>query len=630
MKKYDEFFLDKRVKSPHFVVFCIITAFALAMLISGFNFLAVVMMALGMFFSVWTLLQIAVRNYVNVFTVGCYGVAVVSLGLLFLFRGADDILDRLWYHAIFLIIPAGISALIIFMPKFIKANKIRLIGSLFAVLMLGSSLIYFFTVSIRIKPTVDSLKDGHDDYLSSVNATTANKPNVLLILMDDMAYSDLSLYSYLGSANATIETPNIDSIATDGGVCFDNFYASSPVCSPSRFGILTGRYSARGYLDNVVFPTAVSLDPFGGTRYFNPFQFANNVDGILGDEITIAEVLQQAGYSTGLIGKWNLGDYGEYLPTNQGFDYFFGSHYVNDMTPYNFVREENGEFTEVYSHYDLLDQSETTSILTEELNGYISEQIDNDNPFFAYYCTPWPHYPIYSGVKGDETDDCYIDCIEEFDTYLGTTLQLLKDKGVYDDTIIIFTSDNGPGREGVTGALRGRKNTTFDGGHKVPMLVRYPNGGVGSGTYLSTDNHIVTSCTNLDIFPTLLDYIGIELPKDRVIDGKSLVELMSGNVPTDTRVYDAIYYLKRGQVQSVQMPVDNNGTIYDYKYYESVRTENSAFIDQMYKNYLFNLDTDPAEGYNVSMSYPEIADKLNQELNDFRKELKTNRRGIIK
>ena len=106
-----------------------------------------------------------------------------------------------------------------------------------------------------------------------------------------------------------------------------------------------------------------------------------------------------------------------------------------------------------------------------------------------------------------------------------------------------------------------------------------------------------------------------------------MVELLSGNVPTDTRIHDAIYYLKRGKVQSIQMPVDNGGIVYDYKYYESVRTENSAFIDQVYKNYLFNLDVDPAEGYNVSMKYPEIAQKLNEQLHVFREELTTNRRG---
>ncbi len=627
MQKFQTFFIDKKIKSAQFVIFCINAAYALVMLITGFNFLAVVSMAFAMIFAIWTFIQIVFRNYVNVWTIFSYVTSVGFLGLLFLIRGADTFINRLWYHSIFLIIPIGIAVLIYFMPKFVNLTKIRLIAAVCSVVMFASSLIYFFTVAIWLKPTAVDMQEGHDDYLNSVNPTATKKPNVLFVLMDDMAYSDLSLYSYLGSDNATIKTPNIDSIATDGGVYFDNFYASSPVCSPSRFGILTGRYSARGHLDNVVFPTAVSLDPFGASRYVNPFQFTNNVDGILGDEITIAEVLKSAGYSTALIGKWNLGDYGEYLPTNQGFDYFFGSHYVNDMTPYNIVRETNGEFTEVYSHYDMLDQSETTDILTEELNSYISNSIDNNDPFFAYYCTPWPHYPIFSGEKGDTTDDSYIDCIEEFDTYLGTTLQLLKDKGVYDDTIIIFTSDNGPGREGVTGALRGRKNTTYDGGQKVPMLVRYPSGGVGQGAYLNTTNCINSSCTNLDIFPTLLDYLGIALPTDRVIDGKSMVELLSGNVPTDTRIHDAIYYLKRGKVQSIQMPVDNGGIVYDYKYYESVRTENSAFIDQVYKNYLFNLDVDPAEGYNVSMKYSEIAQKLNEQLHAFREELIDNRRG---
>ena len=182
-----------------------------------------------------------------------------------------------------------------------------------------------------------------------------------------------------------------------------------------------------------------------------------------------------------MFGKWNLGDYGQYLPTNQGFDYFYGSYYVNDMTPYNWVKEESGKSVQVKSHYDIKDQSETTKLLTAEVTDYISEKAERGQKFFACYATPWPHYPIYSGNKGDTSDDSYIHCIEEFDRYLGDILNTLKAKGVYDDTIIMFTSDNGPGREGVAGALRGRRGTTFEGGQKVPMIVSYPAGNVGKG-----------------------------------------------------------------------------------------------------------------------------------------------------
>ncbi|MDE7373701.1 MAG: sulfatase-like hydrolase/transferase, partial [Clostridia bacterium] len=502
-------------------------------------------------------------------------------------------------------------------------------------------LFYVLALSMRFRPTVKSLQTGHDEYLKNINPTNrnANSPNVLFILMDDMAYSDISCYSYLNKDGKapTINTPTLDALAEEG-VSFENFYACSPVCSPSRFGILTGRYASRGYLDNVVFPTTVSMNPFGSTRYFNPFQFYNNVDGILGDEITFAEVLQAAGYNTALIGKWNLGDYGEYLPTNQGFDYFYGSYYVNDMTPYNMVREVGGVAEEVHSHWDMLDQSETTKILSEELDSYITdasaEYKESGQPFLAYYCTPWPHYPIFSGNKYDTTDDSYIACIEEFDEYLGHTIDLLKEQGVYDDTLIVFTSDNGPGREGVTGALRGRKNTTFDGGHKVPLIMSYPNSNIGN-----TNKVITTNAMNIDLFPTILQYAGItNMPTDRIIDGVSMYDILEEKNGTfnnpSYRLHDALYYIKKGKVQGIQMPIETvdkqgNPVVYDYKYFDKVRTENSAFIDQVYKNYLFNLTLDPAEGYNVSMTYPEVAQLLNNNLGAFRKSLKKNRRGIL-
>lgn len=596
-----------------------------------------------------------------------YLVSVGGVFLLFTIRGADDFGKRLWWN---LVLSAGpvICALLVFFADKITPERFRkAFMTCTAVLMAGTAAVYFFFMSLRITPTVESLQKGHDEYLGRIAATKASSdaPNVLVILMDDMAYSDISLYSYLGSENATINTPNIDRIA-DNGIVMDNFYSASPVCSPSRFSILTGRYSSRGYLDNVVFPTTVESDPYSFTHFVNPYQFLNNVDGILGDEITFAEVLQARGYSTACIGKWNLGDYGEYLPTNQGFDFFYGSYYVNDMTPYNWVRDTGGNHpegethAEIRTHEENLDQSESTRIFTEEMIKFIESSVDSDEKFLAYYTTPWPHWPLFSdnngNGKGDTTDDTYIDCIEEFDKYLGEILDALERKGVYDDTLIVFTSDNGPGREGVTGALRGRKNTTFDGGMKVPLIASYPNGGLGAGTAVESEDfsyfawvkgedgrysgevtertgstkHIIASSMNFDLFATILDYCGVnELPSDRIIDGVSLRELWSGNVSADTRVHDMLFYQKKGKTQGIQMAAESEGKVYDFKYYDRVHTENSAFIDQFYNNYLFNLDLDPAEGYDISKSYPEIAAKLRSALEAFRKEMKENRRGIV-
>ncbi len=670
------FTIENKLKSVSFALFCVEAAYALTLLATGFNFLAVCAIAFSMAFALATFIG-ACRGRLSVWTAASFILSDASLLLYFFIWGAGNAAERFGYTLLFTLIPIALAAFALCLRRLKKLTAKRLVASLCAALMLGVTVLYFLCCSFKATPTVESLKDGHDEYLESLAALKngQKRPNILFILMDDMGYADISMYSYLNSSSLlnegkapSILTPNIDKIAENGGVFFDNFYASSPVCSPSRFGILTGRYCSRGYLDNVVFPSNVSLDPFGNTRYFNPFQFLYNVDGILGDEITIAEVLKTQGYSTALFGKWNLGDYGEYLPTNQGFDYFYGSHYVNDMTPYNFVEEQNGQYHEVFSHAEMKDQSKSTQRITEKMNEYLQDQIDdyknNGTPFFSYYCTPWPHAPLFSSynttqtnldgaVQGDTTDDTYIDCVEEFDAYLGTTLELIySDPEVADNTIIIFTSDNGPGKEGATGALKGRKNTTFEGGHKVPMLVKIgknlrtadgrtfatddPVGWTNSNGEAASGYRVTSSYMNIDIFPTLLEFMGIPLPTDRTIDGVSMLGALTAATPSDAKVLDregnmrALYYIKKGNVQSLQMPAEIDGELHDFKYYQNVLNENSAFIDQYYKNFLFDLDDDPIEGYNLSKRHPDVALLLKERLLAFRKELRTNRRGIIK
>lgn len=703
-KKFVHIDKSKRISDIVYLALC--SAFMLVMWCTGYNFLPLIADILAIVAGVFIFARMLAKSNVGLYMWISYMVCICGLFVFFLIWGAESFGKNLWYNFVIVLFPVLLATFVYLADKFIaKKAALKVTCAVCAFLMVGTAIVYVFFMNLRCRPTVESLQAGHDDYLTSVKNkyNTQNKPNVLVILMDDMAYSDISAYSYLASkisgasgtvtdsVNATINTPNIDSIA-DGGIMMDNFYSASPVCSPSRFSILTGRYSSRGYLDNVVFPSDIQSNPWSPTHFLNPYQFLNNVDGILGDEITFAEVLQAAGYNTGCIGKWNLGDYGEYLPTSQGFDYFYGSYYVNDMTPYNWVEDyvdKDGTFhsKEVRTHKENLDQSESTRLLTAQMLNFISSSVENDEKFLAYYTTPWPHFPIYSdntgSGKGNTSDDTYVQCIEEFDKYLGDILNYLKthkqggeqcalgeDGNLYDDTLIVFTSDNGPGREGVTGDMRGRKNTTFEGGMKVPILVSYPNGGVGQGsqiasetyTYYQWENnderttqqnvatktksasattastkHIDASSMNFDLFNTILSYCGITnedgsvfLPTDRIIDGVDLTALWNCTVPTSTRVHDKLFYLKKGKCQAVQMAVELDGTTYDFKYYDSVRTENSAFIDQVYKNYLFNLDTDPAEGYSLSKTYPEIASKLLSELKGFRNEMKTNRRGIIK
>ena len=619
---------------------------------TGWNFFPLVAVVLAAVSALLILLSVIKWNKMPVFLWVAFLTLIVGTVLFHLGHSAESFGKSLWWNLVLTIAPIGLAVVIKLVKIEGKRKKIAM--AVCAGLMAATSMVYFLFMNLRLNPTVERLWEGHDDYLNSLDPSMkeTNSPNVLFILMDDMAYADISSYSYMAEGEATINTPNIDSIA-ENGIFMENFYASAPVCTPSRFTALTGRYASRGYIDNVIFPTVVDGPTFSPTHFLNPYQFLHNVDGILGDEITIAEALDEMGYDTSCVGKWNLGDYGEYLPTNQGFDYFYGSYYVNDMTPYDWVEEVDGVGTQIRSHGDNKDQSETNRLLTDKVNEQINESISNGNNFFMYYATPWPHHPIYSdnngNGKGDVTDDNYIDCIEEFDKGLGEIIQNLKDKGVYDDTLIVFTSDNGPGREGVAGNLRGRKNTTFEGGMKVPMLVSYPNGGVGAGSAISdttypitdydgnviryaTTKKVETSAMLQDLFPTILNYVmgdDYKLPTDRIIDGVSLKIVLSGNMPRDFRVHDVLYYMKRGKIQGLQMAVDTPSGTFDFKYYDNVHSENSAFIDQFYKNYLFNLDTDPAEGYNIAKKNPEIASMMKEQLLSARKEFSSNRRGKI-
>ena len=203
---------------------------------------------------------------------------------------------------------------------FSKESAKKALSGVLSVLLIGTSIVYVLTMNLRAKPNTERLWDGQDDYLKGMdkNAAKADKPNVLFILMDDLGWGDVSLNG------AIYDTPNIDSIG-ENGLNLENFYSSYSVCSPARFAAMTGRYPYRGYADNVMYPTIATLTPFAQTRIFNSIEMGANADGMLGDEITIAETFKAAGYNTGAFGKWHLGDYGEYLPTNQGFDYFYGS-----------------------------------------------------------------------------------------------------------------------------------------------------------------------------------------------------------------------------------------------------------------------------------------------------------------
>lgn len=550
---------------------------------------------------------------------------------------------------ILLVLPSAIALWGLFFTAkktFKKDLSKKLVSAVLCLTLVGTSIFYVLTMNLRSKPNTDRLWEGQDDYLNNVDKTAgANSPNVLVILMDDLGYGDISL-------NGSIyNTPNIDSIG-ENGLNFENFYSSYSVCSPARFACLTGRYPYRGYADNVIYPTVDTLSPFASTRIFNSVELGANADGMLGDEITIAETFQSAGYSTGIFGKWHLGDYGEYLPTNQGFDYFYGSHYVNDMTPFYHVREENGEYSIVHGTDELKDQSMATKWIHDEISSWITEQAQSDSPFFAMYTSPWPHAPVYAGDDFDGVSGLgtYVDCITEFDSYLGTLFNTMEELGILEDTIIVFTSDNGPALEGSTNELRGGKYLAYEGGQKVPFMIRWDN---NNGALGETGTTRTQSATLVDLYPTLVELCGITgkggtvenyMPTDRVIDGVSMADLLKNDTVIHTYEHP-ILHMKREDIKAIQYTVSTESVLeqypeYEYdvlnsndyvtfKYFDKIQNDNSAFFDKYRKNWLHILTDDTGENYNRATVYPEIAKQMNERLQEIQKDFKENRRGII-
>lgn len=568
-----------------------------------------------------------------------------------LFTGEGNFFTRLLGNfLIALPVITAIVLLVVFAAKITKKFTFqRIITGIMSVVLMGTTVLFVLTTNLRTEPKTQRMWEGQDEYLKNMdkNATRESKPNVLFILMDDLGYGDVS-------ANGSIyETPNIDSIA-ENGVNFENFYSSYSVCSPARFAALTGRYPYRGYADNVMYPTISTFSPFAQTRIFNSIEMGNNCDGMLGDEITIAEAFQSAGYKTGAFGKWHLGDYGEYLPTNQGFDYFYGSHHVNDMVPFYHATEENGEYEIVKGTDQLKDQKDATKWIHQEITSWITNvaQSSDDQPFFAYYATPWPHAPVFVGdeFKGETGMGTYADCVTEFDYYLGQLFDTMEDLGILDDTIIIFTSDNGPALEGSTAELRGGKYLAYEGGQKVPFFIRWDN---SDGLVPKGEKRTQTS-TLVDLFPTLAEMCSLTgnsgttdnyMPFDREIDGVSMVPVLENDTPIHTKEHP-ILHMKREKIKALQYtvptadilsqeeygdykyPVLTDNDYVTFKYFRKMQNDNPAFFDKNRKNWLHILTDDTGENYNRSKVFPTVADEMNGEIDNWTKKFKENRRGI--
>jgi arylsulfatase A-like enzyme len=436
-----------------------------------------------------------------------------------------------------------------------------------------------------------------------------SKPNIILIFADDLAYGDLGTYGARGW-----ETPNLDKMAAEG-IQFNQFYVPHAVCTASRAALLTGTYANRIGLFGALDHTA--------KHGLNP------------KETTLAEMLKSNGYSTGMAGKWHLGHQPEFLPTRNGFDRYFGLPYSNDMWPHHPETKNyypplplmEGEKIVAY----LEDQSELTTWYTHKSVEFIRE--NKEKPFFLYLAHSMPHVPLFVSDKfrGKSQQGLYGDVIMEIDWSVGEIRKTLKELGLEKNTLIIFTSDNGPwlsygGHAGLQGGLKEGKGTSWEGGIRVPALFTWP-GKIPAG------NIQHQSAMTIDILPTLAEITNSSLP-DLPIDGRSIWDLILGE-KMEEKAYFAYY--NQNELQAVIYGTWKLVFPHTYRSIPDGISKRNDGIPVKYsqitleKSMLFDLSKDPAESQDLSQDFPDILKKLQRFAEEARYEMGdqlTGKKGI--
>ncbi|MBL6745856.1 MAG: sulfatase [Pseudomonadales bacterium] len=414
--------------------------------------------------------------------------------------------------------------------------------------------------------------------VASINFVQAQDrpPNFIVIMADDLGYGDLGVYG-----STLINTPNLDRLALNGAR-LDSFYSSANVCTAARGGLLTGRYPIRlDLVADVARPT--------------------NEIHLAFEETTIAEALQPLGYRSALFGKWHLGSRLEWSPMDQGFDEFFGVLHSNDMTPLELYRGE--QMIE-----DPVDQTTLTERYTREAVRFIEE--NNDNPFFLYIPHSFPHVPLFVSPRFDGQSDAglYGDVVETIDWSTGEIIDTLEREGLLENTLVMFTSDNGPWFEGSAGIYRDRKGSSWEGGQRVPFIASWP-GTIPAGTISDEP------AMNIDLMPTLMELAGGHPPNDRTIDGKNMMPLLTG---TGSSPHDALFLFNNDRIVGVRS--GRWKLVVETRY----RATQNSFEHSSYygpDGLLFDLQTDPSETYSYTREHPEIVERLKGYLLEAREEL---------
>ncbi|MBN2374977.1 MAG: sulfatase [Sedimentisphaerales bacterium] len=396
------------------------------------------------------------------------------------------------------------------------------------------------------------------------------QPNFVVIFADDMGYGDAGCFGH-----PTISTPNLDRMAAEG-MKFTQFYSAASVCTPSRAALMTGRLPIRnGMCSNkrrVLFP--------------------NSAGGLPAEEITIAGALKSKDYATGCIGKWHLGHLPEFLPTRRGFDSYYGIPYSNDMKPS--ILMEGEKIIE-----QPVQQQTLTRRYTAKAKAFIEQH--RTEPFFLYMAHSFPHVPLFASDKFKDTSrrGLYGDVVEELDWSVGKIMDTLRRLNLAENTLVMFTSDNGPWltkklHGGSAGLLRGGKGSTWEGGMREPGLAWWP-GRVKAGTV----NRELAG--TMDIFATFLDLAGVDLPRDRVIDGVSMAGMLLGDGAGKRQ--EMFYY--RGEKLFAVRQGPWKAHYITQSGYKNDRKEHDPPL-------LFHLDHDPAEKFDVAQDHPEVLAQINK------------------
>ncbi len=419
----------------------------------------------------------------------------------------------------------------------------------------------------------------------------AAQPNVVVILADDLGYGDLGCYGH-----PTIRTPNLDRMAAEGAR-FTQFYVAAEVCTPSRASILTGRYPIRSGMAHNQFRVLRSI----------------STGGLPASEITIAQALKTQGYTTGMIGKWHLGVWTNnpaHHPLKHGFDFHFGLPHSNDMKPSpgnpakagSLVNQEAAWWNApLFRGYELIDpqadQTQLTRRYTEEAQNFIIA--NKAKPFFLYLAHTFPHTPLFASgrFKGKSSRGIYGDVVEELDWSVGEVFKTLKEQGLAENTLVVFTSDNGPwllmGTEtgGSAGLLRDGKGSTWEGGMRVPGIFWMP------GKIKPSVERYVAS--TLDLYPTLIRLAGGTMPSDRPMDGVDLSGLLFKGEPIEREVF---CYYRGEKLYAARLGAWKIHLITQAPYGEKPVTHE--------KPLLYNLEVDPSESHEISASHPEVVARI--------------------